>query len=262
MAELPKILQRKWPGAGAYNGGVGGGPLVIAHAGCAGHGPENTLLAIARALALGVDAVEVDVRLTADGVPVLMHDETVDRTTDGQGPISSLTWEQVRALRAGEGERVPSLAEAARALAGRALLVAEVKAPGGEEAVAQAIRATVGDVGAQVWSFWPPVLGAMARVAPEMPRVLLLTAQAAAAWPRPLEAARRLGAVGVSVEHRALDGRLVEEAQRAGLRVYAWTVDEEGDLARVLSLGVDGVVSNYPERALALLGRGAGKGER
>ncbi len=229
-------------------------PLVIAHAGCAGHAPENTLRAIRCALSLGAEAVEVDVRFTADGVPVLMHDETVDRTTNGRGPVASLSWQEVRALDAGGGERVPSLEEAGRALAGHALLVVEVKAPGGEEAVAQAIEATVGLEGAQVWSFWPQVLAAMARVAPGLPRVLLVPLQAAATWPQPLEVARRVGAMGVSVEHEALDQGRVEEVRRAGLRLYTWTVDHEAHLARVLLLGVDGIVSNYPERALAVRG--------
>jgi len=244
-----------------YNGGVNRRlrPLVIAHAGCAGHGPENTLLSIACALSMGVDAVEVDVRFTADGVPVLMHDETVDRTTDGHGPLAFLTWAQVRSLRIAGGERVPSLEEAARALKGHALLVAEVKVPGGEEAVARAIAATVGEEGAQVWSFHPRALLGMMQAAPRVPRVLLLDAQKAATWPRPLAVALGLGADGIAVQHEALGQRHVAEAHRYGLRVYAWTVDAPQDLERVLALGVDGIVSNYPEHAMALLGPSVGR---
>jgi len=257
MVEQEKVVSWLSP----YNGGVSRRPrpLVIAHAGCAGHGPENTLLSIACALSLGADAVEVDVRFTADGVPVLMHDETVDRTTDGQGPLASLTWAQVQSLRIAGGERVPSLEEAARALRGRALLVAEVKVAGREEAVARAIAATVGEEGAQVWSFHPQALAGMMQLAPRMPRVLLVDAQKAATWPRPLAVALGLGAHGIAVQHEALGPRQVEEAHRHGLRLYAWTVDAQQDLERVLALGVDGIVSNYPERAMSLLGPSVGR---
>jgi glycerophosphoryl diester phosphodiesterase len=82
-------------------------PLVISHAGCAGHVPENTLAGIRAALEIGADAIEVDIQAGADGVPVLMHDLTVNRTTDGSGDLASLTPRQLRALDAG-GERVPS----------------------------------------------------------------------------------------------------------------------------------------------------------
>ncbi len=226
--------------------------LVISHAACAGHAPENTLAGVAAALALGADAVEVDVRATADGVPVLLHDEAVDRTTDGRGPLRSFTLAALRSLDAGQGERVPTLAEAAALLAGRALLVAELKEPGIEAAV-EAVLATLGPRGAQVWSFLPQVLEALAGLAPLRPRVLLVGPEDVARWPAPLEAAQRLGALGLSLWHEAITAEVAARVRAAGLSLYAWTANDPDHMRRLMEVGVDGIVTDYPDRLRALL---------
>ena len=107
-------------------------PLVISHRACAGHAPENTLAGIRRALELGADGIEIDVQATADGVPVLMHDLTVDRTTNGHGELAKMTLAELQALDAG-GEPPPTLADVLQLTKGRALLVAEIKQPGIEK---------------------------------------------------------------------------------------------------------------------------------
>ena len=104
-------------------------PLVISHAACGGHAPENTLAGIRKALELKADAVEIDVQASADGVPVLMHDLTVDRTTNGIGAVAKMALEDLRALDAG-GEPPPTLADVLEITRGRALLVIEIKQPG------------------------------------------------------------------------------------------------------------------------------------
>src|SRR3990170_7229468 len=103
--------------------------LITAHAACRGHAPENTLAGVRAALNLGADAIEIDVHCTRDGVPVLIHDETVDRTTGGTGEIAALSLRQARKLDAGGGERIPTLREVLDEINGRALLVLEIKAP-------------------------------------------------------------------------------------------------------------------------------------
>ena len=126
-------------------------PLIIAHAGGAALAPENTLAAVHLALTAGSDGIEVDIRATSDGVPILLHDATVDRTTDGAGSIADLTFEQVRKMGAGaklfggafRGERTPTLAETLDKINGKALLVAEIKLPGGlahKQPLAQKVR--------------------------------------------------------------------------------------------------------------------------
>src|SRR5574341_626902 len=115
-------------------------PIITSHAACKGHAPENTLVGVRAALALGADAIEIDLHLTRDGVPVLIHDATVDRTTDGSGEIASLTLRQARRLDAGGGERIPTLREVIETVADRALLVLEVKAGRIEEEVLAVVR--------------------------------------------------------------------------------------------------------------------------
>lgn len=104
--------------------------LVCAHRGASHEHPENTLRAIREAVLAGADAVEVDVRATADGQLVLMHDATLDRTTDGRGPLARLRLVEVRRLDAGDGERVPTLLEAARSVPRDVTLVLDLKEPG------------------------------------------------------------------------------------------------------------------------------------
>ena len=152
-------------------------PFVIAHAACKGHAPENTLAGIRAALDLGADGIEIDVHCTADDVPILLHDGTVDRTTDGQGEVTQMTLAQVKALDAGArqfegrfaGERVPTLAEVLDLTRGRALLVLEVKQLYIEQQVLRVVR----DLGAVndcvVHSFIPHVVARFRVVEPSMP---------------------------------------------------------------------------------------------
>lgn len=236
-------------------------PLVISHAACAGHAPENTLAGIRAALEMGADAIEVDVQASADGVPVLMHDLTVDRTTNGSGDLASLTLEQLQALDAG-GEPVPTFAQALELARSRhdrqgALLVAEIKRPGCEARLADIIRQVDAEKDVMVWSFLPSALAAMRQAEPRLPGCLHIPPGSIDQWPSLRDLALRLGLQAVGVFHLNLDAEVVARARRSGLAVYAWTADAESDIQRLLDLGADGIVTNYPERALALLGRSA-----
>ncbi len=233
-------------------------PLVISHRACAGHAPENTLAGVRTALQIGADAIEIDVQASADGVPVLMHDLTLDRTTSGSGDLSSLTLEQLQALDAG-GEPVPTFSQTLALTRGRALLVTEIKRPGCEEALADAIRDGVALDDVMVWSFLPPALEAMRQAEPRVAGGLLIAAQSMGSWPSMRELALRLGLQAVSVFHLSLNADVVAQARHSGLAVYAWTADTEPDIQRLIDLDTDGIVTNYPERALSLLGRAAGR---
>ena len=233
-------------------------PLVISHRACAGHAPENTLAGLRAALAIGADGIEIDVQASADGVPVLMHDLAVDRTTGGKGDLSSFTAEQLATLDAG-GEPVPTFARALELTRGRALLVAEIKRPGCEQALADAVRSADALTDVMAWSFLPPALEAMRRVEPRLPGGLLVAPQSMGNWPAMRELALRLGLQAVSVFHLNLDAEVVSQARRGGLSVYAWTADTEADIQRLIELDIDAIVTNFPDRALALLGRPAGR---
>jgi glycerophosphoryl diester phosphodiesterase len=235
-------------------------PLVIAHAACKGHAPENTLAGIRAALALGADAIEIDVHCTADRVPVLCHDATVDRTTDGTGAIADLTLEWIRALDAGcrvfdgrfAGERIPTLAETLDLTRGRCLLIIEIKAQGIEREVVEAIGGATDDV--MAWSFQPGVVQRMRELAPAVPCALLSPPLAGA----PGELFRRalaIGQQGVSVYHASVDEALVRAAALRGLTVYTWTADEPEDHRRLAQTGVAGIVTNVPDVLARELGR-------
>jgi glycerophosphoryl diester phosphodiesterase len=227
-------------------------PLVISHAACGGHAPENTLAGIRAALDFGVDAIEIDVRASADGMPVLMHDATVDRTTNGSGAVAEFSLEQLRGIDAG-GEPVPTLIEVLANTVGRALLVIEVKQPGIEERIATVVR----DCGAlddvMAWSFIPQALESMRRVEPRLPGSLLVGTEMLPRWSVMRELTLRLGLQGVSVSFAGIDERLILDCQRSGLALYAWTVDSKKDIARLIDLGIEGICTNFPDKALALL---------
>ena len=229
-------------------------PLVISHAACGGHAPVNTLAGIRKAIDFGSDAIEIDVQASADGVPILMHDLTVDATTNGTGAVAEMTLDQLRALDAG-GEPPPTLAEVLAITKGRVLLVCEIKQTGIEQLLADAVldASALGDV--MVWSFFPQALEAMRRVEPRIPCALLVAPQAMPEWPAMRETAVRLGLQGVSVFFAGVNEALARECQRSGLALYTWTSDPTEAIQRLIDIGVDGICTNYPDRAVAALAR-------
>jgi len=223
--------------------------LRIGHRGAAGHEPENTLRSFARAVELGADMVELDVHLCASGELVVIHDDKVDRTTDGSGRVGDMTLGELRTLDAGKGERIPTLDEVLATLRCRAAVDVELKGPGTAEPVYELVgglvrrrRWALNDV--LVTSFdWGMLeelrsLSDRARLGP------LVHSEPS----RALRFASEVRAHSVNPFHGALDAGYVREAHRLGLTVYPWTVDEAADIERVKGLGVDGVISDYPDR--------------
>ena len=237
---------------------------AVAHRGASGHAPENTLAAVRAAVAMGADHVEVDVHRTRDGALVVLHDATASRTTDartrlpGRAPwrVADLTYDELRLLDAGgwhsprhAGEPVPLLAEVVDLLAatGTGLLL-EVKSPqlypGIEADLAAEVRGVPGLV---VQSFDHAAMARFKALAPEVPVGLL------GAPPR-----RRLGRLAlwadqVNPRHAGLAASYVDAVHDAGMACQVWTVNQGADMARVLTLGVDGVITNYPDVLARLL---------
>jgi glycerophosphoryl diester phosphodiesterase len=238
---------------------------VIGHRGAAGHAPENTLAGLKAAAGLGARCVEFDVKLTYDGELVLVHDDTVDRTTDGTGRVADLSLDEIRRLDAGlrfapefRGERIPTLAEAVNLAAELGLAVnIEIKPSSGQEAeTGEGLgRALARDWPAGrhpplVTSFRPAALERLRAVAPWLPRGLLI-------WERPpdwLPTARRLGCRALNASHQHLDRDLVMAAKAAGLLVGAYTVNDAARAAEIAAWGVDAVITDVPDRILATLG--------
>ena len=222
--------------------------LCIGHRGAAGHEPENTLRSIRRALELGANAVEIDVWFV-DGELVVFHDATLERTTNGTGLLSRQTMAQLRALDAGQGERIPKLREVVETVDRRALINIELKGPRTAVPVAALIGEFVGQHG---WSYEHFLVssfrGSELRTIPDarIPIGLLLARPTHLCWFN----ARRVRAVAVNVALRYATRAFIEEAHRRGLRVCVYTVNDPADIARLREWGADGVFTDYPERAV------------
>jgi glycerophosphoryl diester phosphodiesterase len=247
--------------------------LVFGHRGARGEAPENTLPGFAYALRQGVLALELDVRLTADGRLAVVHDATVDRTTDASGSVATLTAAELARIdaRAGhpdwpEPAPIPLLADVLASPAGRLRLAIEIKtdSPARLERVCAALaeqlrsrtdRPAEAAGGARsggavtVTSFDPTALELMRHLAPAIPRALI----GAYDTPAFLETALRLGCRQADVPLARGSAGVVRQAQDRGLRVVGWPGNTEQDLDTLLEWGVDGITSDYPTRAIASL---------
>ena len=238
-------------------------PKVIGHRGAAGHAPENTIASLKIAAALGARWVEFDVKLASGGEPILFHDDTLDRTTDGKGKIAETPLAGIQALDAGKwyqagfaGERVPTLDEAMVVLARFGLGAnVEIKpCPGREretgETVAQALKARwPGRLPAPlVSSFSVAALAVALNQAPEFPRALLFR-EVPADW---RARAEEIGATAIHCNHRFLDRPRVAALREAGYAVRAYTVNDVRAAVQLFSWGVESVFTDYPDRIVGV----------
>ncbi len=249
-------------------------PFLIAHRGFSSQAPENTLAAFERALEAGAEVLECDVQMSSDGVPIVMHDPTVDRTTNGRGAVRDLTWKQISDLDAGypsrfgaayTGQRVPRLEELFELARGRASVFVEIKpealadADGGIEAsVVEAARHTDMMDAVGVLSFAPRALQRVRREAAGFPRGLVFR------WWRQ----RRLLEEALEAEADYLvayaprlfaDPTIVPRAHAAGVRVGAYVADTEEHLGGLLHHGVDGIATNRVGDLLPVFRRATGR---
>lgn len=248
------------------------GVRIAAHRGGARLFPENSLLAFRNALALGVDLLEADIHLTADGEPVVLHDPTLDRTTTGVGPVAEARLADLGLLRlrtpdGPTDEPVPALADLLDLLVpASAGLLLEIKVgQGGRrytgiEAKALALVRARGLASRTVaMAFEPDTLSRVRELEPAVATALLVgEEELRGARATPAEAAgwaRQAGAGTLGLEHRVLDDRVVAAARKAGVAVAAWTVNEEAAMRRLIALGIDTIITDRPDLALALLGR-------
>ena len=250
------------------------GPRVAAHRGGAQLWPENSLLAFRNALALGVDLVETDVHLTADGEVVVIHDPTLDRTTTGHGPVRDVKLADLLGVRlkaadgSVTGEHLPTLRELLDLLRpSSAHLLLEIKVGAGRQpypGIEEKALGLVRDAGllerVSIMAFEEDTVRRVRTLEPRIRTVLLVSRTQAERLSGAREVVRLVTAVGageLGIDHRALTPEIVAAARAARLRVSAWTVNEEADLRRVIALGVDTVTSDRPDLALATV-RGAG----
>jgi glycerophosphoryl diester phosphodiesterase len=234
-------------------------PLVIAHRGDSAHRPENTLASFSSALEVGAEIVELDVHLTADGQVVVIHDPSVDRTTDGMGLVADLSLAEIRGLSAGyasrfgasyAGERVPLLAEALSLLEGRSRVLIELKYEAvnqeaeGVEALAIAVvrRARMASDVAFI-SFDRPALLRCRELCPEIARGPLFSQ---GGIDEMLKVAREIDSALIMPEKSMLSGELLARAREAGIEVATWVVDEPAELRALRHFDLYGIGSNRP----------------
>jgi len=233
-------------------------PPWIAHRGAGKLAPENTLAAFRLGASLGYRMFECDVKLSSDGVPFLLHDDTLERTTNGQGIAGQQTWQALAQLDAGhwhsdlyKGEPIPSLdAIAAYCISHGFDLNIEIKPTTGTD---ERTGTVVAEHAARLWqnesrkpllsSFKPDALQAALDRAPELPRGLLLNEL----WTGWLETALMLGCVAIIGNHKLWDISSVTQAKSAGFKLLSYTVNHEADVQRLLALGTDGIITDRVE---------------
>ena len=245
-------------------------PKVIAHRGASGYAPELTLAAYQLAMQMECDGIEMDVHPLRDGTIVAIHDVDVARTTNGKGRVSKFTLEELKALDAGSwfnrvypekarpeyaGLRVPTLQEIFDLARGKALeFFIEIKDPelypsDLESSLLSLVLSNQIEDRTRFLSFSAQSILKIKNLNPSMRTVLLI----AHSGKDPIEATLRLSADEVGIRHSLITPALIDAAHKAGLSVSAWTVDNQRDMERMINLGADCIITNYPDRLIRLL---------
>ena len=241
-------------------------PLIMAHRGAKDVAPENTLAAFGAALESGADAIELDITRCATGQIVVIHDDTVDRTTDGTGRVDALPYDALRRLDAGSwfdpgfsGERIPLLREVLDRFGHKLRLNIEIKgsSPRGdrlEQELADMLRRRDLVYTTIISSFNPMALWRMRRAAPEISRALLYAGD----MPLPFREAwarHWLSPDALHPHYAMVDADYVKWAHDNGYRLNVWTVNEIEDIERMAGFGVDAIITDHPRTALELIER-------
>jgi glycerophosphoryl diester phosphodiesterase len=221
----------------------------IGHRGADGSLPENTLASMRRALELNLDGFEFDIQLSKDNIPVVIHDDTLERTTNGKGLVSNHTLEELQRLDAGSGEKIPSLIDVIKLIDNKCRLFIELKAENSEKPVAEIISYAVKNLGWDyehfyVCSFNHNQIKFIKDLIPHVKTCALLVgipvslaqiAVEAGAW-----------SLNPAIDH--VTKEFIDDAHRRGLKVLAWTADRQEQIDRAHALGIDGLFSNFPDK--------------
>jgi glycerophosphoryl diester phosphodiesterase len=223
-------------------------PLIIAHRGFSGRCPENTLAAVRAALDLGVDFVEIDVQETSDGALIVFHDYRLKRICGARGKVRNTTLSAIKRL----NPQVPTLAEVLRACRGKTRVLIEIK-----RADPRKVAALITKLGREsdvvVFSLSVPRLKAFAEAAPRVARFGLVARNLRYSL-RALRSALTVDGVGLS-RRLVTSRRVVNKIHRRGWQLFVWTVNRESAMERLARWGVDGLITNHPDRAKSCLAR-------
>lgn len=223
--------------------------LKIGHRGARGHEPENTLISFQKALDLGVDGIELDVHLSADEVVVVIHDETVDRTTDGMGLVGEMSYGQLQGFRIEKEQYIPTLKEVLDLVDRKCLVNIELKGKGTAAPVVKLIQEYVQF---RKWeyndfivsSFEWEMLSETTVLDSNIPIAVLTETTIKEA----LLFAKTIKATAINPDFQLLEEGSTQLLQREGFKVYPWTVNDIQDLKIIQNYGVDGIISDFPDR--------------
>jgi len=221
-------------------------PWVVAHRGASKIAPENTLKSFKKAIELGADMIELDVRATKDREIVVIHDADISRTSNGKGFVRMYTLEELRRYDFGEGEKIPTLTDVLELARDKILVNIELKEPDIVKEVVEIIKKTEMVDQVMVSSFIHPALLMVKKLDPKIKTAVLF-----GCYP--------VNLVGLATEalanfinpyFEAVDENMVKIAHGAGLEVMPWTVDDENHMRRLIKLGVDAIITNDVEKLL------------
>lgn len=222
---------------------------IVGHRGAAGIHPENTLKGFLYAIDLGVDYIECDVHLTFDNHLMVMHDATIDRTTNGTGNIKNLTHKTISALNAGQGERVPTFDEVLDLVTPNITLLCELKGENTEEKAVQAVTSKGLENKVIFTSFHLPRIEKIKRINPQLKTGAIL--------PNPSEDdiknASDLGATNIDVNYKNVCYRIITQATKYGLGLIAWNPDTLSEQQAMIALGAPIISTNRPDILLDYL---------
>ncbi len=226
--------------------------IITAHRGASGWAPENTLAAFKKAIELDSDYSELDVHLSKDGEVVLLHDENLDRTTDGEGGVWNYTLAELRKLDAGSwfapefaGEPLPTLQEVIRLVKGKMKLNIEIKISGNEpsiaEKVVEIVRAENFVHQCMITSFDKTTVIRCKEIAPEIKAGFIFNEKNTEDY---LNGSWEI----LSCKYTVVNQDFVNSARKAGKQIHVWTVNEKDMMKKIIAFGVDGIITNYPDR--------------
>ncbi len=222
-------------------------PNIVGHRGAPFEEPENTLRSFKRALALGVAAVELDVQLTKDGRLAVIHDDTLDRTTNGKGRVQEFTLAELKQLDAGRGEPVPALEEVFDLVRGTAHLLVEMKQPEAAPALLRFFQEYQAFPWAHLISFWHPAVKALKEAEPRLSTGLLMVGCPV----DPPGLARAARADTLVLNYRYVNQELVEAAHGQEIKVIAWNIDDPEILPPYLAMNPDAICTNRPQEIIS-----------
>lgn len=239
-------------------------PLIIAHRGASAYAPENTLRAFQLAIAQGAQMIELDLHTTQDGHVVVIHDETLNHTTDLQGRVDRLTLAELKRADAGQGEQVPTLEEVLELTTGKVRLYLEIKDPRAARPTLQIIRARGCQQAMLLASFNLELMRQLGHEVRDIELGVILGTESLHPRVRYREAFPWLALRGLNYQVLCMQvelcfGYLARRVKASGKRLYVWTADSERQFARMANLKVDGIVTNRPDHLREFLGKQAGQ---